>query len=314
MEVNEESSLEKFETPLYVAAKKQTPEIVELLLDHGAEINALSHGWMPALMAAVVHGQIDNCKVLLKHGADASIRTNTAESTLELAVTNQKPDVGKLLLDHGIDVCSKSRTGSTMLDVAIMIGNADEKWIGDMKMRRVIEAFSNVKLDIMRLLIDYGIDVNTRDVDDAIGFHTAALVGDVEPVKILLDTGADSNLVDMYSWKPLWSAVRHNNVDIVRLLLPRTTDGNEQIYNGLTCLSSAAKLGNKESVEVLLEAGAEIWSREPGPGFLAPERRLLWYGIDTLAFMVFEDEGNDDTVRLILAAGAERPTVEPDDR
>lgn len=176
-------------------------------------------------MAAVVHGQIDNCKTLLKRGADASMRVSEGESTLELAIRNQQLDVVKLLLDHdGIEVHSQSGKGGTMLDAAIEIDYADEEWIDGTRMQRVIASFSRIKLDIMKSLIEYGIDVNARAVDDGVGLHAAALVGDIEPVRILLDAGADPNLVDIGHRKPLWSAVRHNRIDTVRLLLPRTTD------------------------------------------------------------------------------------------
>ena len=134
----------------------------------------------------------------------------------------------------------------------------------------------------------------------------------LRPVKILLDAGADANLKDLSNRTPLWPAARYNHVEIVELLLPRITDIDEQIYNGPTCLATAARWGNVESVKLLLEAGAEIWSREPGPGFLPPERRLMWYGTCALGFAFDEDGCDDDTIRLILAAGANRPAVEPE--
>jgi len=312
VEVNEEFPRQVFENPLYMAAKKQNPEVIELLLDHGAEINALTAGNMPPLMAAVVHGQVENCKVLLERGADAHIRIHTGESMLELAVLNQKLAVVKLLLDHGIDVNMKGSKGGTVIDAAIRIDHAEVIFIGDMEMQRVVDSFSTTKLDIMRLLIDNGINIDARPVDDGTSLHTATYVGDIRTIKILLDAGADPNIVDDCNRKPLWAAVRQDRMDIVRLLLPRTNNINDQVYNGHTCLSTAARWGLKKSVKRLLETGAEIWSREPGPQFLEPERRMTWYGLDALCWAV--ENGDEDVVRMILAAGAERPSIEPEFR
>lgn len=93
-------------------------------------------------------------------------------------------------------------------------------------------------------------------------------------------------------------------VEIVKLLLESTTNINDQVYNGHTCLSTAARWGLEECVKLLLGAGAEIWSSGPEPQFLEPERRLLWYGCDALSWAVSSHD--QDVVRLILVAGAER--------
>ena len=311
-EVNEKNSLSTFLNPLAVAAQRQTPDVIELLLDHGADINARNCYWHTPLSPAIECVKVDNCKTLLQHRANPSLRSIQGTLALEHAVKKQSVDIVKLLLDHGVDIHSMNNIGGTMLLTAIMIDYAYEKMIDGVKMTRVIESFSKDKLDIMRLLIDNGINVNARGIDDTISLHCAAIVGDVEPVKILLAAGADPNLTDLNGCKPLWKAVRHNHTKIVRLLLPITTNINGQTYNGQTCLSTAARWGKKESVELLLEAGAEIWPGVPGPGGLPPEQRLPWYACDALFYALDGEESNDDTTRLILAAGAARPAAEPE--
>lgn len=65
-------------TVLHSALERSSPEqleILELLLQHGAPVNA--HGtndWTPAHMAAV-RGNIEALKILLRFGADLRIRT-----------------------------------------------------------------------------------------------------------------------------------------------------------------------------------------------------------------------------------------------
>ena len=253
-------------------------------------------------MVAVCHGQLGNCKVLLDHGADVSLRVSCGESILELAVGNVYPAIVRLLLEYGVDINTRDRMGGTVLNSAIMIDEVN--YIAGLKMRAHGDSFSTTKLEIMRLLIDNSIDIEARFSDGATALHTAALVGDNEALKILLDASANPNVVDDCNRKPLWSAVRENNVESVKLLLKRTTNINDQIYNGHTCLSTAARWGHEECVKLLLEAGAEIWSQAPGPQFLEPKRRLMWYGCDALGWAV--DGSHLDVVELILRAGAGR--------
>ena len=299
--VNERSTDELL-TPLHQAAKSQDRRIVELLLDKGADIDARDGSKMPPLMVAVCHGQLENCKVLLERGADTSLRAINGASILELAVRNEYPAIVRLLLEYGVDINTRERVGGTVLISAIMIDEAT--YLGGMKLRRYGDSFSTTKLEIMRLLIDNSIDIEARLSDGTTALHSAALVGDNEAIKILLDAGANPNVVDDCNRKPLWAAVRENNVESVKLLLKRTTDINDQVYNGHTCLSTAARWGHEECVKLLLEAGAEIWCQAPGPQFLEPERRLMWYGCDALGWAV--DGGHLDVVELILRAGTER--------
>lgn len=302
------------DTPLTKAAKKQSPELVELLLDKGATINAPSAFELTALIVAVSHGRVENCKVLLERGADLSLRGMRhykGECVLALAVANDHPAVVKLLLEHGVDINANDGKGGLALRRAVMIDHAEVISMGGEEMQRVVESFSTRKLEIMRLLIDNGIEIDVRDLDESTALHAAALVGDIEPVKILLDAGADPNLVDDCNRKPLWPAVRENHVEIVKLLLGRTTDIDDQVYNGHTCLSTGARWRHRECVQLLLGAGADIWCQEPGPQFLEPERRLPWYGCDALYWAVHGDgvdDGDHEIVRMILAAGAKRQT------
>lgn len=291
-------------TPLHQAAKNQNCELVELLLNNGASINAPNDFGITPLMLAVLHGQVEICNVLLRRGADASLRDFAGESILALAVINRHPAIVKLLLEYGFDINIRDGTGQTALIRAIMIDHAEANPIRGVEMRPDVNSFSTTKLEMMRLLIDNGIGIESRSVDGATAMHTAALEGDIEAFKLLIDAGANPNVVDHCNRKPLWFSVRQNHVEIVKLLLERTTNINDQVYNGHTCLSTATRWGLEECVKLLLGAGAEIWSSGPGPQFLEPERRLLWYGCDALSWAVSSHD--QDVVRLILVAGAER--------
>ncbi|SPJ73913.1 uncharacterized protein FTOL_03643 [Fusarium torulosum] len=60
-------------TALYMAACEMYPEMVELLLDFGADPNVRTVDGRTPLMEAAIWGRLENVKCLLSHGADKSI-------------------------------------------------------------------------------------------------------------------------------------------------------------------------------------------------------------------------------------------------
>jgi hypothetical protein len=91
------------ESPLHMAAKKGSVELVELLLAKGADINAqawLWHGDTP-LHTAAMYGQKDVVELLLARGVDVNIMNNYHETPMHEAVKFQKWDVAELLRQRG---------------------------------------------------------------------------------------------------------------------------------------------------------------------------------------------------------------------
>ncbi len=107
VEVNVESSEIVWETPLHKAAEKHSPEIVKLLLDSGALIDALSGGTISPLLLAVTHGQFQNCNFLLERGANPNLLSHNGTThyiIFELAVKNQHPAIVEMLFENGVSI------------------------------------------------------------------------------------------------------------------------------------------------------------------------------------------------------------------
>lgn len=145
------------ETPLTwaVSSDEEKLSMVNLLIDHGADIDARTVSGSPALICAAIYGQTDIIDLLLNRGANVDIRDNAGNTPLHCAAYYGKLDVvnrmaGKLininavndrgwtplmeasygfrytdcvgvvrqLLELGADFAIKDKEGKTALDIA----------------------------------------------------------------------------------------------------------------------------------------------------------------------------------------------------
>ncbi|KFV11937.1 TNKS1 protein, partial [Chaetops frenatus] len=76
--------------PLHNACSFGHAEVVSLLLCQGADPNARDNWNYTPLHEAAIKGKIDVCIVLLQHGADPNIRNTDGKSALDLADPSAK--------------------------------------------------------------------------------------------------------------------------------------------------------------------------------------------------------------------------------
>ncbi|EEF40144.1 integrin-linked protein kinase 1 [Ricinus communis] len=76
-------------------------------------------------------------------------------------------------------------------------------------------------LDGIRELLDSGIDVNFRDIDNRTALHLAACQGYTDVVALLLNNGAETDPKDRWGSTPLADAIYYKNHDVIKLLEKR---------------------------------------------------------------------------------------------
>ena len=85
-------------TPLHSAAYQGNVKLVELLLDHGADINALEDDNETALHWAAVKGQLNVAKLLVKRGINVNLKNRSGKTAKDIATLNNFPDVANYLV------------------------------------------------------------------------------------------------------------------------------------------------------------------------------------------------------------------------
>ena len=125
--VNAKDNANNGRTPLiYAAAFNPDPEVIEVLINAGADVNArIDEGWSPEsgytpLMAAAVESDPKVVRALINAGADVNSRNKVGWTPLILAAAseNSNPEVIIALIDAGADVDAQDKEGSTPLTAA----------------------------------------------------------------------------------------------------------------------------------------------------------------------------------------------------
>ena len=199
-------------TPLANAAAVGRMDIVQLLLDHGADPNLPEEQYAPkgkALYSAVYHGHYDIAKLLLERGA---FPNPPVESSGDALWVSQKwrPDkrMEELLLSYGATPWPEHH---------------DEEWSTRNNWLRITPLHQAArKGDVAKAkeLLESGADLTARDDHlRSTPLAWAARHGQLEMVKFLLGRGAPKSLPDDPPWAtPLAWAIKKGHDKIVELL------------------------------------------------------------------------------------------------
>jgi ankyrin repeat protein len=211
-------------SPLLIAAGRQSRPLVELLLSHGAHVDA----WEAAAL-----GDVARLEAIINADPDV-VKTHRANDAppLHFAATIE---VAQLLIDHGAPLDAVDKYGSTAARSAAY----------GRRSRRQVARF------LMEL-------TNERDpwmlaaLDDTAGLAELALMGtDIVTAKRL-----GINPASGFGEMPIHTAAALGNIATVRFLLGRGADPNAEVEKGVRPLHYAAKCDSREVVDELLKAGA----------------------------------------------------------
>ena len=100
-------------------------ETVRLLVDHGADVNALDCTQSTPLHLASLQGVLEAVQILMKHGADVNAQNETNSTPLHGASLLGDVQIVQLLIDHGADVNAKDWNQQTPLHFASSWVSAD---------------------------------------------------------------------------------------------------------------------------------------------------------------------------------------------
>jgi ankyrin repeat protein len=229
-------------TPLHTACSSTTNSgslnVLNLLLERGADPNACNKWKETPLLIAANNGHCDAVKALLENGADSALCSEAGWSALTFAAHKGYADICALLLKAGAPVNVRvTEDLSTPLHKACAGGKPGH-------------------LSAVQQLLENGADVHALNKWRETPLLTAANHGQAEAVEALLKHGADPCKCTDTGWSPLSIAAYKGHDKVVKLLLEEGAP-TEEADPTLSALLQAATKGLPDTVELLLRHGAD---------------------------------------------------------
>ncbi|KAF5534337.1 hypothetical protein FMEXI_11332 [Fusarium mexicanum] len=112
-------------------------------------------------------------------------------------------------------------------------------------------AAENGSVNIVGLLLEYGVDVDTPNPTNQTALQCAARNGCEEVVKFLLEKGADVNATDENDHTALHGAAGQDNSDIVKILLDAGADPDAEDLDGNVAIDFAERRKLGKIIDIL---------------------------------------------------------------
>jgi uncharacterized protein len=213
------SEPKRLQNALMWAASEGHAEVVDLLIQKGANVSAASKGGFTALVFGTLKNDAPTVQRLIKAGADPNYALSDKTRILTAAAANRCYSAAVALLDGGADPNVADRTGSTPLHVAAQAG----------------------AIELVKTLLAKGANPNVRTQTTETGggrgggFRAAA--------------GEQT---------PLLLAARSNHVDVMRALIEAGADPKMKAQDGASLLLSAAASGRVPATKYAFEFDKEV--------------------------------------------------------
>lgn len=110
----------------------------------------------------------------------------------------------------------------------------------------IVRRYSKIVLETIRLLCDYGADLNAADFNGRTVVHQAAAFGNVETMQILLELGVGVTSLDNDGNTPAHVAAYHGNYEVLQCLLARVPHAELVNRHGDTVLHVAIMTSTDE--------------------------------------------------------------------
>ncbi|WQF90313.1 Putative NACHT nucleoside triphosphatase, P-loop containing nucleoside triphosphate hydrolase [Colletotrichum destructivum] len=308
-----------------------------------ANLRGFKEGYSP-LRWALYYPNTEAVELLIEHGADINEIYDDGWSPLVEAVRKKKNDMVRLLIDKGANL-NTSNSGSTPLIEAVKVGNSDAVWLllqsqmkvflderDDSGMSALLYALQSGNKGIVWLLVSKGASLNdqTKNTSSAINFALRHgkindnRKADFSLVWLLLQNGADINAADSRGMTPLHHVSSSGSLEALQFLIEHNVHVDVPDDKGHTPLALAVLKERDQAVQFLVQYRASLFVRNQDgltplhhaavQGFNSGLKILLLRSealdvVDNRSYTalhhaVNSKSSNEETIHLLVTAGA----------
>ncbi|KAL8716490.1 MAG: hypothetical protein Q9225_006191 [Loekoesia sp. 1 TL-2023] len=221
---------------LHLAAHNDQVEAIDILLEHGADIECGNKYETTPLGVAIRERSVRVAYLLVERGANVMAVDGCGSGPFALVLWDSPIPFLQLVLDLGADINSQDGYGRTQL------------------MHRA----QACDLETMRWLLEKNALVNLKDDMGQTALFYASQDGSTEMVEFLLRSGADPSITDEYGQTLLHGACSNDDGNVVKQFLKFGINIDATDSYGETVLHVAAQGGHSECLNLLLANHADI--------------------------------------------------------
>lgn len=322
-------------TPFLGAVFYNQQEIILELIKHDVDVKAKTKTERNALMLASYNGHCDLIRLLVEH-LGLEERDGRGKTAFMIAVQRNQWQAASVLLELGANIEAKDLRSMTSLCSACRSGNVEAaKFLlehgahhhrGDRDFLPLTFAIHYEKLEVARLLLESGADIEEKNSSGKAVLTIACQSLSVEVVGFLLQSGAKIEQQDNEGATPLMAAADSGRVNIIDILLEHGACLEVRDGRGRTPFIRAVTSGNLELARTLIRKGADLTATpydgktlllcaatSPCPDKEMMEQILEWFpgtidaqigsGLTALHYLSREDR-NKELIRFLLEKGA----------
>lgn len=251
-------------TLLLAAAASNNMEVMEALIDKGADVNAMDNGGRTALhLLAQLEGekslkdliQIKKrspiVELLIKRGARLDLQDENGQTPLLLFIKTDWMELSIFNLENEdvqensslkAAVNMRDKDGKTPLHYTACDGEDDDYYV--------------------KFLLKYGAKLDMKDKDGNTPLHSALNCGQGFFASKLIEAGANVRIVNRNGDTPILTAVKAGYEGSVKELIENGVSLDELNKEGKTALHIAVENGNTNIVKLLIEGDARLDMRD----------------------------------------------------
>ena len=267
---------------LYDVVSSRSTDVMNVMLNSGIDVNAMTRYGYPPLYLATIHGLDEVVGTLLDRGADHTWTDYAGQTFLQRACRQGQT---KIVLT-GVSFLRKTESLSDhylgrLLHEAIIGGCPDttealllygaDVGARDSNLRTPLHAAARSQsLTGVKILLRHKADVEAADISGRTAVFEA-IESDCElqsnmplqVVEAILDAGCSVNQTDNSGFTPLHLAARqHYSPDMVGSLLERGSQVHAKNAEGQTALHEAASASEVSNAKTLIHYGASIYAKD----------------------------------------------------
>lgn len=294
---------------LHLATSLNKKEVVDLLLDHGVDINVRDKYNYTPLMDAVKHLNFDLALHLIAKGADINLLNNSGNTALFYLLGKRAPTEKEKstipyfileMMDDNIDENKEKLLPSLISEQVLQNKNKRGETALDM-------AISMDDMKVVEYLLEHGVDINSRNEKGECFLHN---ISSMKMAKFWIEHGIDINCKDKNEETPLFKIT---SIDMAKLFLDNGANleaRNKVLETPVMC--------NEALRSEFIELGADLYVKDKFNDTLLhkvvkPEiaKLLIVKGVDVNTkgrqgeTALHQAVQNTELLKLLLEAGAD---------